>query len=247
MGILNFLKKQPTPPELPQEELLVDIHSHLIPGIDDGAKNMERALQMAASMKKLGYKKLITTPHITGDFFRNTPEIILGGLSKLNEAIKQEGIDIEVEAAAEYYLDEWFMEKLNAGPLLTMGKKYLLVETSYWNEPAGFEETIFQIQVAGYKPVLAHPERYIFMQEDFSRYEKLLEKKVLFQINLLSLTKYYSPEAKLICEKLIDAGMAHFAGSDIHTPRHIPRLKEAMTSKYFRKLCKLPLLNNTLA
>ena len=140
----------------------VDIHSHLIPGIDDGVKSMEESIDMIKAFASLGFKRLITTPHIMSDYFKNTPEIILGGLELVRSAVKKEGIDITIDAAAEYYLDEFFIQKLKKEKLLTINNKYLLFEISYINPPDYLLGVVFDIIVNGYTPILAHPERYNF-------------------------------------------------------------------------------------
>ncbi|WP_018341443.1 tyrosine-protein phosphatase [Cytophaga aurantiaca] len=230
-----------------EDFIFVDMHSHLIPKIDDGSKSLDESVELIKKLVEFGYKKIITSPHIMGDFYKNTPEIILGGLSELKQRLKSENIEIEIDAAAEYYLDEWFIEKLNKNePLLTFGKKYVLFETSYMNEPAHLHQAIFSMRTLGYTPVLAHPERYLYLYNDFSAFEKIYEMDVLFQINLNSLMGYYSKPAKQFAEKLIDNKMVDFVGTDCHGMRHLNVLKDTRASKYYNKLANLNLLNNTL-
>lgn len=226
----------------------VDMHSHLIPGIDDGSESIEESIELIKRMVDLGYQKIITTPHIMGDFYKNTPEIISEGLETVRGALKKENVEVVIEAAAEYYLDEWFVEKLDRkDELLTFGGNYLLVETSYLNRPSNLFDIIFKIQSAGYKVVLAHPERYTYMYDDFSAYEKLYSKNIYFQLNLNSLSGYYSPMAKKISEKLIDKRMIQFIGTDCHGDRHLDCLEsKTRKSKYYSRLLKLPLLNDSV-
>lgn len=226
----------------------VDMHSHLIPGIDDGSESLEESIDLIKRMVGLGYKKIITTPHIMGDFYKNTPDNILGGLEVVKSALIKENIDVEIQAAAEYYIDEWFVEKIDRkDKLLTFGGNYLLVETSYLNRPSNLFEIIFKIQSAGYKVVLAHPERYSYMYDDFTGYEELFSKNIFFQLNLNSLSGYYSPMAKKISEKLIDRRMIQFIGTDCHGNRHLDCLEsKTRKSKYYSKLLELPLLNDSI-
>ncbi len=227
--------------------IFVDMHSHLIPGIDDGSKTIEESMRLLKQLEEVGYKKIITTPHIMGDFFKNTPETILPGLSMLRAQMKLENIDLEVEVAAEYYLDEWFIEKLqNNMPLMTFGGNYVLFETSYMNEPAQLHQAIFLMRSSGYIPVLAHPERYTYLYDSFASFQKVYDMDVLFQINLNSLVGYYSKPAKMFAEKLIEHKMVDFVGTDCHGQRHIDVLHQVKHSSYYKKLKELPLLNNSL-
>ena len=213
-----------------------DMHSHLIPAVDDGSESIDDSIRFIESLILLGYRKIITTPHIMGDFYKNTPEIIHSGLDSLRRALLEKGIEIPIEAAAEYYLDYEFTQKIKSEKLLTFGKNYLLFEISYMNLPENLSETIFQLQLAGYKPVLAHPERYPFWWNKFNEYEKLKEAGVLFQINLNSLTGYYSAGAKQTAEKLIEMDMVEFAGTDLHHNKHLDSLRSAGMKDHFGKL-----------
>ncbi|MDJ0363777.1 capsular biosynthesis protein [Hymenobacter sp. H14-R3] len=236
----------------PLASLAVDMHSHLLPGLDDGAETLTHSLDLLRELRALGFSKLIMTPHIMGDFYKNTPEGIRAALSLLRTAAAEAGLsDVVLECAAEYYLDEWLGRKLADGTeLLTFGgeRRYLLIETSYLNEPLNLNGTIFNLQAAGYRPVLAHPERYVYFYGRFAEIEKLRQEQgVLLQLNLNSLAGYYSPAARHVAEKLIDARLVDFVGTDTHHLRHTAALAtKTLKSTYFHKLMALPLLNNTL-
>ena len=228
------------------------MHSHLLPGLDDGAETLAHSLDLLRELQALGFTKLVMTPHVMGDFYKNTPEGIRAALATLRTAAAEEGLaNVVLECAAEYYLDEWLGRKLADGTeLLTFGgeRRYLLLETSYLNEPLNLNGTIFDLQAAGYQPVLAHPERYVYLYNRFSELERLRQEHgVLLQLNLNSLAGYYSPAARHVAEKLIDAKMVDFVGTDTHHLRHTAALAiKTVKSAYFRKLMALPLLNNTL-
>jgi protein-tyrosine phosphatase len=229
--------------------LKADMHSHVLPGLDDGAETLEKSLELVEALIGLGYTKLIMTPHIMGDFYKNTPEGIREKLALLQQAVQDKGWNIQLEFAAEYYLDEWFVRRLEENePLLTFGgdKKYLLFETSYINEPSFLKAVVFEMLSAGYKPVLAHPERYTYLYSKFDELKTLHEAGVLMQVNLNSLGGYYSDGAKRVAEKLIDAGMVHMVGTDTHSMKHIQFMRKAIASKYFGKLMQLPLINPQL-
>ena len=229
-----------------------DMHSHLLPGLDDGAETLAHSLDLLRALRDLGFRKLILTPHIMGDFYKNTPESIRVALRLLREAAAEAGLDdVQLDCAAEYYLDEFFGRKLADGTeMLTFGadKRYLLFETSYLNEPLNLYEIVFTLKVQGYTPVLAHPERYIYLHGRFAEIEKLRrDHGVLLQVNLNSLAGYYSPAAKKIAEKLVDGGLVDFVGTDTHHLRHTDALRHrTLPLPYLEKLLRLPLLNNTL-
>jgi protein-tyrosine phosphatase len=228
-----------------------DMHSHLLPGLDDGAETLEQSLELLRELRALGYRKLIMTPHIMGDFYKNTPEGIRGALRALQAAAAAAGLtDVALECAAEYYLDEWFGPRLVRGDdMLTFGgdKRYLLLETSYINEPFNLAETIFQLQSLNYQPVLAHPERYTYFYGRFDDLVRVRENGALLQINLNSLAGYYSSGAKRVAEKLIDAGLVDMVGTDAHNLKHTSTLRDkTLPAEYMRKLLDLPLLNNSL-
>ncbi|MBL7924249.1 MAG: capsular biosynthesis protein [Bacteroidia bacterium] len=222
------------------------MHSHLIPGIDDGAKTIEDSLELVRFLHGMGYKKLITTPHVMSDYFRNTPEIIHEGLQTVRQALQDNQIPVEIEAAAEYYIDDGFIRKLEEEPLLTFGDKYLLMEVSYINPPDNVHEVFFRAMVLGYKPVLAHPERYPYWYRDMDQYRRFYEMGVTLQLNLNSLAGYYGPDAKKIAEKLIDTGIIGALGTDMHHTRHAAALQKVVQEKYLKKILEMPLINREL-
>ncbi len=237
MGLFNIFKKSTrlkTAVDL--STLGCDMHSHFIPGIDDGAKTIEDSVQLITELYNMGYKKVVTTPHIMSDYYRNTPEIILSGLEKVKIALKEANIPIEVEAASEYYIDFDFERKLKTEKLLTFGDNYLLFEISYMNPPDNLYHIIFEMQMLGYRPVLAHPERYNFWHSDFEKYENFIDKGVLLQMNINSLTGYYSVATRKIAEQMIDKNMISFLGTDCHHVGHIELMKKVVYEKHLHQL-----------
>jgi protein-tyrosine phosphatase len=223
-----------------------DMHSHLIPGIDDGSQSMDESLKLIREMKEMGFNRLVTTPHVMSDYFRNTRQIIQSGLEKLRSALIEEELEMEITAAAEYYFDEEFLKKLATDELMTFGNRYVLFELSYINLPENFQEVVFNLQVKGYKPVLAHPERYPFWVKKTEEYMKLHNSGLLLQLNINSLSGYYGPQIKSVAEKMVDMGVVSFVGSDLHNMRHIESLKKSVTMKYIDKLAEMDLLNKTI-
>jgi protein-tyrosine phosphatase len=223
-----------------------DIHSHLIPGIDDGVQSIEESLQMIRALHGLGFRKLVTTPHIMESGFRNTPQNILEGLKKVQEAVAAENIPVTIDAAAEYYFDDGFLQKLENERLLTINDKYLLFEISYVNYPESLAATIFKIVVKGYIPLLAHPERYPFWFHKFDEYHRLKEAGALFQLNTNSLSGYYGIQVKKTAERLVDENLIDFIGSDLHGERHLKGLHKTIHEKYLWKLAGIGVKNSSL-
>jgi protein-tyrosine phosphatase len=226
------------------ESIMVDMHSHVLPGIDDGAKTPEESIILIRKMMELGIKKIIATPHVMIDFYKNTPETINNALEILKAELIKENIDIPVEAAAEHYFDETFEARVKEGKLLTMGDNYALFEFSFINQPPNAISVIQKMNDMGYKPILAHPERYPYL--DLEQYKNLHSWGCSFQLNTISLTGYYGREAKKQAESLIDNDLIDFISSDMHHPKHAAALKEALNTTYIEKLLFDYPLKNTL-
>lgn len=227
--------------------LQVDIHSHLLPGLDDGVRTLEEAEEIILNFISLGYRHLITTPHVMSDAYRNTPAGIAEKLEELQAYLRKKNISIGISAAAEYYLDEQLFKMVETNqPLLTFGSRYLLFETNFITEPFNLKEFIFLATTKGYKLILAHPERYLYLQNNLDKVQDLLDRGVLMQMNISSITGYYSRQVRQMAFKLIDRGMIQWLGSDCHHLEHTRLIREAKNSRYFRKALTLPLLNNSL-
>lgn len=238
MGLLSglFGRKEPALGPADLSVLRCDVHSHFIPGIDDGAQNLEQSIELLRAMQELGYRKVVTTPHSMADGYRNGPEVILGGLSKLREEMQRQGVALEVEAAAEYYLDHELERKVAAREVLTFGQDLLLFELPFISEPTILLSIVFQMQTQGYRPVLAHPERYAFWHNDIGKYERLKERGVLFQLNMVALSGAYGRKAQEVAERLIDAGAYELVGSDCHNMNHVEAIRNTLTRPYLHKL-----------
>lgn len=243
--MLNWFRKKSAIDVPPIE---VDIHSHLLPGLDDGVRTFEEAEAIIATLIRAGYKRIITTPHVMSDAYRNTPEGIISRLGELKRYLHERGITIEISAAAEYYLDESLFRSVEQNdPLLTFGDRYLLFETNFITEPFNLKEFIFLATTKGYKLILAHPERYLYLHNNLEKVQDLLDRGVLMQMNISSLTGYYSKPVQKMAYKLVDHGMIHWLGTDCHHMQHAQLTESAKDLRYFRKALTLPLLNNSLA
>ncbi|MCW3115618.1 MAG: hypothetical protein JWR18_4014 [Segetibacter sp.] len=248
--MFNFFKKSGKLVEPDLSFIGIDMHSHLLPGIDDGLQELETSVSFIRDLKELGYKKLVCTPHILSDLYPNTPETILPKLELVREALKIANIDIQVDAAAEYMIDHMFSEllaKSKKEDLLTIAGDYILVEMSYLSPSPNFEQTIFDLRMLGLQPILAHPERYSYYHHQFEQYERFKDLGCKLQVNLLSLSGGYGPYVKKTAEKLFKNDMVDFLGTDMHHDRHLAMLKNLATKKEFYELVSSAvLLNNTL-
>ncbi|MBL6962286.1 MAG: capsular biosynthesis protein [Bacteroidetes bacterium] len=223
-----------------------DIHSHLVPGIDDGSQSLEESVKLIRELQKLGFRKIITTPHIMGDHYRNNIQNIRDGLEKVKDELAKQGIEIPLETASEYYIDDHFMELLKKDEILSFGDRYVLVETNAINYTEIIRTAFWQMGLSGYKVVLAHPERYAYLWNDFDRFHEYKDMGIFLQINLVSLSGFYSQKVREIAERLIDENLVDFIGSDTHEIRYIEGIHESLHSPYMHKLKELKLLNDTL-
>lgn len=226
--------------------IMVDMHSHVLPGIDDGAQTPEESIVLIKKMMELGIKKIIATPHVMVDYYRNDRDSIMNALAVLKEELKNQNIDIPVEAAAEHYFDETFERRIDERSLMTMGEeKYVLFELSFIHEPPNVIQMVQKMRDAGYKPILAHPERYNYM--GIERMMAIRSWGCALQINTISLTGYYGKPTQKMAEQMIDEQMVDFISSDMHHPRHAAAFEDALTTDYLEKLLvNYPLKNKLL-
>jgi len=246
--IFSFFKKKNRVEKNQHIKLLkVDIHSHLIPSIDDGAKNIDESISLIKALQEIGYKKLITTPHIMSDAYKNSASNIYAGLDIVKERLLQENISIELDVGAEYYLDDGFYDKLKNSKVMSINNKYLLFETSYLAQPIELEDMIFTISSSGYIPLMAHPERYRYIKDLDKEYNRLKELGVMFQCNINSFGGYYGKDAQEKAKYLSKNGMIDFLGSDLHHIKQVDFLKKVIQSKEYNDIfISNNILNDTL-
>ena len=210
----------------------IDIHSHLLPGIDDGAKSLDDSIELITRMSEFGINNFITTPHVLGNIWPNTSDTILDAYDLLTAELEKRGMDhIKIDAAAEYMLDEEFCKILASRDLLTLRDDTILVEMSFLNAPVNLFEMLFDLQLNGYRPILAHPERYFFYHNRFEVYDKLKKAGCRFQVNALSFTGYYGDFVKKVAEKLLKLNMIDFIGTDTHSHKHLDMLENLANYK----------------
>ncbi len=227
--------------------LHTDLHSHLVPGIDDGSPDMATTLELVQGLKELGFASLITTPHILWELYPNTPEIITQGSGEVQKALESETSRIAFKAAAEYFIDEHFDSELRAKkPLLTIKDNIVLVEFSMLTAPFDLQEFLFEMQVQGYQPLIAHPERYIYLRHNKAFYDEMKDWGCLFQVNLLSLVGHYGGAVQDLAAYLVKKEYYDYAGTDLHSARHLAGLQKLGSSPLYNQLRQSGRLQNHL-
>ncbi len=224
----------------------IDIHNHILPGIDDGAKNVDDSIALIKAFSELGVNHFIATPHIMSNYYPNTKDTINSSLTDLKNALLQNNLkDISLVASAEHMIDDNFEYLLENAGVMPMKKDYLLVEMSYLQPPINFDEAIVKTASKRFFPVLAHPERYGFLHHRKKRYQEYKDNGILFQMNLLSLSEYYGKEVPKVALELLDNGLIDFVASDVHNMNQLEALKKLTLSKKMVEQL-LPIINNTI-
>lgn len=224
-----------------------DMHSHVLPGLDDGAPDMETAITMIRSLQRMSFSSLIATPHIRHGHYANTKETIEQKLAEVRKRLAEEGIDLPIKAAAEYFVDEHFVALLDSGePLLTIRDKEVLIEFSFVFEPTGISKILAKMIGLGYVPILAHAERYTYYHANSDSYIALKEAGCLLQLNVTSLNGYYGSKVKHVAETLLEKGLYDYCGTDAHHDKHLESLDKLRHSEAISDLQKHSFLNSKL-
>ena len=214
-----------------------DLHSHLIPGIDDGVRETAQSLEILRQMKEIGYRRMIMTPHVMQDSYRNSSETIRRGLDGLRRAATEAGLPIELHAAAEYYMDGELLARLERNDILSIDS-FLLFETSYYSAPLNLDEMVYEMSARGYRPLMAHPERYRYVRDREAFYGRMKELGVYFQVNINSLGGYYGEDAKHKAFWLAERGWIDALGSDLHGQRQLEFLRTTLEKGILENVMK---------
>ncbi|MFN8349060.1 MAG: CpsB/CapC family capsule biosynthesis tyrosine phosphatase [Spirosomataceae bacterium] len=243
--MFSFFKNRPTPPEVPFSLAPIesDWHCHILPGIDDGSQNEEQSLAMLQEYVKLGIKKIVATPHVRADYFKNTKESIAGARDKVQALIDTHRLPLMLETSAEYFADENFLQLIERDELLPIEEQYLLFELPMQSPALWGTQLAEKLQRKGFTPVLAHPERYRYWHGKPREWQQWKNRGVCFQLNLLSVTGFYGAAEARAAKQLLDADYIDAVGSDAHGLRHLEKLKGLSDNPYFDRLQQLPLLN----
>ncbi len=208
--------------------LHTDVHSHLIPGIDDGSPDMETSISLLRDLERLGYKKIITTPHIKSEVYPTDVTQLESLCDDLRHQAKLEGIQLEIEVGAEHLLDEGIRQRLKDNLFKTFCGKHLLVELPFIAPPMGLKDYLFEMQLEGYRLILAHPERYLYWGGNFERFVELKDQGILFQANIMSFGGYFGDEVYRLAKKLADNDMVELLGTDTHGAKHIAAIENSL-------------------
>ena len=231
-----FSKKKPLP-LFPFHRLETDIHSHLVPGIDDGSPDVDTSIHLIKGLQDLGFKKFITTPHVMEDLFRNNKKTIQTAFTVLRDRLRDTGMEVNIRFAAEYLLDgNVDMLLAKKIPMLTLKDKMVLTEVSFVSPPIYLKEVLFEMQMKGYQPIFAHPERYGFYHGKPSEYAEIRDMGCLFQCNLLSFNGYYGTPVRQAAEYLVKNNLVDFLGTDLHHEKHLQALQELPFTPALAKL-----------
>lgn len=243
----QFLKRQRSISERPRlPGFTVDVHAHVLPNLDNGPATLDESIVLLQEMAAGGVRKVVATPHIMGDFYDNSIESIIFAHQQLKTELFLRGINIELELAAEYYLDVSLVAKIESNqPLLLIANKYFLFETNIIGTPLFLNEVLQMLNERGIVPVLAHPERYHYLQQNFDTVRALHDKGVHFQLNLGAWQHPHSATRQL-AEKLIQEKMVSFVGSNVHHSREWAQASEALRTKAYAKAIEQGLLNQKI-
>ena len=247
MGLFSFLKSTPAYIPADLSFIGVDMHSHLLPALDDGSQNIDDSIHFIKELHQLGYHKFICTPHIISDMYPNNKETIHPAYELVVARLKEENVPVEISYAAEFMVNADFDKIIKEDKLLLFGKNYVLIEMSYMAASPNIKDVIFNLIMKGLKPVLAHPERYSYYHNHFGSLEDFIDAGCLLQVNILSLTGMYGKEVKKMAEMLIKEKLISFAGTDLHHDRHLGMMKDLATNPVIiNQLKSLELLNSQL-
>jgi protein-tyrosine phosphatase len=240
--MFSFFKKKNAPASITASItdfsfLGCDMHSHMVPGIDDGSQSLEDSIRFVTKLSELGFKKLITTPHIHGEMYDNDTIKVQSYFKKLQEYVQEHIPDLSIGVSAEYFLDNYFQDEVLPKGLMPFANNNVLVEVSMAGWPRNFKDLIFNVQANGYRPILAHPERYLY-ETDTKIYEDLKAKGILLQMNLLSITGYYGKTVQDNATKMMERNLYDLCGTDLHHERHLAKI-ESMPAQYPEIMCKL--------
>jgi tyrosine-protein phosphatase YwqE len=231
--LFNFLSSK----NIDFSSLGTDLHNHILPGIDDGAPDTERSIKLIRALQALGFNSFIATPHIYKGLYPNNESTINHSLVVLKDALKEEKMDVPILAAAEYMIDESFNQMLDSNNLLTLPGNRILVEMSPLREPPFLDEMLFKLQLKDYNPIIAHPERYLFVGKSKHHFHDWFEKGFELQLNLLSIIGYYGPVVQENATYLLSKKLVHFMGTDLHNEAQAVQLQKVTKSKVFLNLC----------
>jgi protein-tyrosine phosphatase len=208
---------------------ITDFHNHILPGIDDGAKTVEESLRLIKEFENIGIHNFVATPHIIGEYYPNTPQTISEAYESLKPNLPG---SLKLSYAAEYMMDQHFIDIIENKEVLMVTKNNVLVEMSYFQPPINLNEILFKIQNNSFSPILAHPERYAYLHSnDLQKYKNIKSRGCDLQLNMLSLSGYYGNGIQKTAYSLMENNMIEFISSDVHRIDHIEKIKKIKLSQ----------------
>lgn len=231
--MFNFFHKKPAPK--PLFPYTTEVHCHILPGIDDGSPDVEHSLPLLRQLQEWGIAKVIATPHVTEATFENTPQTVGDAYERLCREPEFGEIGIQLCYSAEYRMDDNFLGIFQRNEIMPMPGNHVLIENSFLQPFWNIKELVFELQLKGFSPILAHPERYAYYYDDKKIYQELHNQGCEFQVNLLSLAGYYKRRSREVAEWLASQHMIDYLGSDLHNSNHLLHLSNYLTGKDFAK------------
>ncbi|TRO65092.1 tyrosine-protein phosphatase [Christiangramia sabulilitoris] len=212
-------------------EGITDFHNHILPGIDDGAKSIEESIGLIKAFENISITNFVATPHVIGEYYPNTPQTISSAYQNLAKQLEDPS---RIAYAAEYMMDQHFIDILENGEILNIIGSKVLVEMSYFQPPLNLNEILFKIQNASYSPILAHPERYAFFHsKSLEKFKDLKSRGCDFQLNMLSLSGHYGLGIQKTAFQMLENKMIDFICSDVHRIDHLEKIKKIKVPKKF--------------
>jgi protein-tyrosine phosphatase len=209
---------------------MIDLHSHILPGIDDGSSSLAMSLEMARIAVADGIRTMACTPHIYPGLYMNDAAGIRGACDALQAVLRENAIDLQLTTGADVHLVPGLIEGLRAGSIPSLhGTRYVLLEPPHHVVPPRFAESVFQLITAGYVPVITHPERLTWMDDHYPTMRQLVQAGAWMQITAGALTGMFGPRPKYWGERFIGDGLAHILATDAHSStRRVPVMSEGL-------------------
>lgn len=243
-----FFRKK-VAPEFDFSRIAIEMHNHILPGIDDGCKEVAESIEILRVLEKIGYRKVIFTPHVFSDLFPNTPDTINAAYTVLKDALalETEPLNLKLAVSAEYMVDGELLERLVKRPPTLLNNSYILIEFSLFQPPQNYKDIIFELSLSGYKPIIAHPERYGYTANNLDFFSDLIERGCILQLNINSVLGGYGKSAFKVAKELLKLEQYELLGGDIHQLRHTKLLADPkIKQELFKQLGEYPFKNKLL-
>ena len=209
---------------------MIDFHTHILPNVDDGSKSVEETFNLIKEAESVGFDSIISTSHYIENYYESPVDERQEWINALSGALKKESINVKLYLGNEVYFSENIIKLLNENKIAKINNsKYMLFEFAINVKPINVYDVIYEMLQNKITPILAHPERYRFVQQDPSLIYELIENGVLMQANYASIIGWYGQKAEILSKKFLESNMISFLGSDVHRPNTIyPKIPEIL-------------------